>query len=74
MRAARFVSGNDEQLFDVIRRYSMAFLEKHVAGRKDPDHVLDRNDPMLTRYSREPNPDASGPAPETPSKTTQRAE
>jgi predicted dienelactone hydrolase len=74
MRAPRFMSADDEQIFDVIRRYSIAFLEKHVAGRKDPDHVLGQSDPMLTRYSREPITDTPTPGPETPSKATQRAE
>lgn len=45
----RLLSGTEKQ-FDVIRRYSIAFLEKHVAGRQDPGHVLERRDPLLTRY------------------------
>ncbi len=53
---ARLLSGSEKQ-HDVIRRYSTAFLEKHVAGRKDADAVLDRHDPLLTRYVREPSPD-----------------
>ncbi|CAB1081736.1 hypothetical protein D1AOALGA4SA_9381 [Olavius algarvensis Delta 1 endosymbiont] len=36
-------------------RYSIAFLEKHVAQRKDAEKVLDRRDWMLTRYVREPD-------------------
>jgi predicted dienelactone hydrolase len=56
-RAKRFMSGNDEQIFDVIRRYSIAFLEKHVEGMKDSEHMLKRSDPMLSRYAREPIPD-----------------
>ncbi len=50
-RRARLVSGTEEQ-FEVIRRYSIAFLEKYVAGKKDLDHILERSDPMLTRYAR----------------------
>lgn len=55
---ARLLSGTEEQ-FEVIRRYSIAFLEKHVAGRKNSVHVLERGDPLLTRYVMEPVPDAS---------------
>jgi len=51
-RRTRLLSGTKEQ-FEVIRRYSIAFLEKHVAGRKDSGHVLERSDPLLTRYLRE---------------------
>jgi predicted dienelactone hydrolase len=50
---ARFLSGTSEQ-FDVIRRYSIAFLEKHVAGRIGSAPVLESGDAMLTRYLREP--------------------
>jgi predicted dienelactone hydrolase len=53
-RLAQAVSGDDERIFDVIRRYSIAFLEQHVAGRPDPDRVLEREDPMLARYARQP--------------------
>jgi predicted dienelactone hydrolase len=56
-RAARFLGGNDEKLFDVIRRYSIAFLEKHVKGRKDAVQVLHQGDPLLTRYLRDPGRD-----------------
>ena len=51
-RAARLLSGSEEQ-FEVIRRYSIAFLNKHVAGGKGDDHVLEQQDPQLTRYIRE---------------------
>lgn len=51
---ARLVSGSDEE-FEVIRRYGIAFLEKHVAGREDTAGVLDQQDPLLTRYVRELN-------------------
>ncbi|MBI4191484.1 MAG: hypothetical protein HY525_13225 [Betaproteobacteria bacterium] len=54
---ARRLSGTEKQ-FDVIRRYSIAFLEKHVAGRKDSDRVLKHSDAMLTRYAGEPSPDS----------------
>ena len=53
--AARFLSGAEEQ-FSVIRRYSIAFLEKHVAGRKGADSVLEQEDALLARYIREPLP------------------
>ena len=52
------LSGTEEQ-FEVIRRYSIAFLEKYVAGRGDIDHVLDQGNVMLTRYLRETLGDAS---------------
>jgi len=47
------LSGTEEQ-FAVIRRYSIAFLEKYVAGRDDPVEALERGDSRLTRYLREP--------------------
>lgn len=52
-RMTGILSGNEE-IFDVIRRYSIAFLENHVAGKKDSDRVLKRSDPILTRYDKEP--------------------
>lgn len=52
----RLLSGTEEQ-FEVIRRYSIAFLEMHVAGKRDPDNVLEHGHAMLTRYLREPAPD-----------------
>ena len=55
---ARLLSGTEEQ-FDVIRRYSIAFLEKYVAGRGDSDQVLERSYPLLTRYVNKLVPDAS---------------
>ncbi|MBI4614292.1 MAG: hypothetical protein HY720_11830 [Planctomycetes bacterium] len=48
---ARRMSGTAEQ-FDVIRRYSIAFLEKHVLGSREADAVLDAPDPLLTRSER----------------------
>jgi len=72
-RRAKLLSGTEEQ-FEVIRRYSIAFLEKHVAGREDSGHVLERGDPLLTRYVREPNPGASKQDLEVPNKKIRRAE
>lgn len=46
---SRLLSGS-EQEFDVITRYSIAFLEKYVAGKTAYDKVLQQRDPMLTRY------------------------
>jgi len=51
----RLLSGTEEQ-FEVIRRYSIAFLETYVAGKKDSDHVLEQGDALLTRYLSEPAP------------------
>lgn len=51
-RWARLLSGSEEQ-FELIRHYSIAFLEKHVAGRNDPEQVLEQNDPLLVRYVKE---------------------
>lgn len=42
------LSGSEEQ-FEVIRRYSIAFLEQYVAGRGDAGGVLGRQDPLVTR-------------------------
>lgn len=50
---SRLLSGTEKQ-FDVIRRYSIAFLEKYAAGRNGYDDTLKRSDPMLTRYIKEP--------------------
>ncbi|MBI3149580.1 MAG: hypothetical protein HYZ17_13810 [Betaproteobacteria bacterium] len=44
---ARLMSGSEAQ-FDLIRRYALAFLERHVAGREGRD--LDQTDPLLSRY------------------------
>lgn len=51
---AKLMSGTEEQ-FDVIRKYSIAFLEKYVAGRNNPDRVLEQSDPLLKRYEKEPD-------------------
>ena len=72
-RRTRLLSGTEEQ-FEVIRRYSIAFLEKHVAGKKDSDHVLERSDRMLTRYARKRSPDPSIRDSETSGHTERRAD
>ena len=54
-RRSRLFSGTERQ-FKVIGRYSIAFLEKHIAERKNADLVLEKSDPMLTRYRRELGP------------------
>ena len=54
----RLLSGSEEQ-YEVIRRYSIAFLEKHVAGKNDSGRVLEQSDPMLTHYVKELSPDTS---------------
>ena len=51
-RSARWLSGTEEQ-FEVIRRYSIAFLEKHVAQKVSQDRILEQKDTLLTRYLRE---------------------
>jgi predicted dienelactone hydrolase len=48
---SRFLGGTEEQ-FEVIRRYSFAFLEKYAAGNTD-NGVLEQQDPFLTRFLRE---------------------
>ena len=50
--ATRLLSGSEEQ-FEVIRRYLIAFLEKHVAVKKDAGGVLKQQDPLLTKYVNE---------------------
>lgn len=47
--SARFLSGSEEQ-FEVIRRYSIAFLEKYVADRKEKNGKLEEKNPLLLRY------------------------
>lgn len=69
----RLLSGTEKQ-FELIRRYSIAFLEKHVAGKKDSDNVLEHGDPLLIRYIREPAPDVSKQEPKAPDKRIRRAE
>ncbi len=51
--SARFQGGTPEQ-FEVIRRYSIAFLEKYVAGKDDPGRLLEQKDLLITRYLHEP--------------------
>ncbi|MCJ7771840.1 MAG: hypothetical protein MUP22_01770 [Desulfobacterales bacterium] len=52
-RMTGLLSGNEE-MFTVIRQYSIAFLGNHVAGKKNSGSVLNRKDPMLTRYDKDP--------------------
>lgn len=46
---ARALSGTEKQ-FEVINRYSIAFLEKYVAGRSGQDEILESKDRMLTKF------------------------
>jgi predicted dienelactone hydrolase len=72
-RRSKLLSGTEEQ-FEVVRRYSIAFLEKYVAGKKDSGHVLERSDPLLIRDVRESLPDASRRNLEAPDTRTRHAE
>lgn len=72
-RRARLLSGTKER-FEVIRRYSIAFLEKHVAGKKDADQVLKGSDRMLTQYIRELIPGQSRRNPCASGQTKRRVE
>jgi predicted dienelactone hydrolase len=49
---AWLLSGS-EQHFDVIRGYSIDFLEKYVAGNKSAGRLLEKKDPLLTRFEKE---------------------
>jgi predicted dienelactone hydrolase len=49
---SQLLSGTDEQ-FEVIRRYAIAFLERHVAGKEGADATLGQKDRLLTRYLKE---------------------
>ncbi|MCD4826091.1 MAG: hypothetical protein K8S55_15985 [Phycisphaerae bacterium] len=49
--AAQLLSGTNKQ-FDVIRRYAIAFLEKHVNGKTNTNSVLEKQDTMLSDYKR----------------------
>lgn len=51
--AAMLMSGTETQ-FNVICRYSIAFLEKHLLGKTEADQVLALKDPMLSEYLHEP--------------------
>ncbi len=44
----RALSGSEKE-FAVITRYSVAFLEKYVAGKPDQDDILIKKDRMLTK-------------------------
>ena len=48
-RMVGILSGNKE-IFMVIRRYSTAFLENHIADKNDAIYILKQSNPMLTRY------------------------
>ncbi|GAB4283924.1 MAG: hypothetical protein Kow0029_30300 [Candidatus Rifleibacteriota bacterium] len=52
------LSGNEEQ-FNVIRLYSIAFLEKHVSGKNDYNMILEQKNPMLVEYLKDSNIDAA---------------
>lgn len=47
-----FIGGNDKQ-FDIITRYSIAFLERYIKGDRSTEVQLGRQEPQLTRYDRE---------------------
>jgi predicted dienelactone hydrolase len=51
--ADRIASGTEEH-FDVIRRYSIAFLEKHVVGKEQDQ--LQQVDPLVSEFQREEKP------------------
>lgn len=72
-RRMRLLSGTEEQ-FAVIRRYSIAFLEKYVAGRKDSGYVLERSAPLLTRFAAELGMDAPKQNLAAPNETMRRVE
>ncbi len=46
---ARLLSGSESH-FGVIRRYSIAFLQRHVLGRKEAEGVLEERDPLLASF------------------------
>ncbi len=58
-KVSRFLSRSEEQ-FEVIRRYSIAFLEKYVAGKPDAGVVLGQKDRLVTRYLSDIPPEGSG--------------
>jgi hypothetical protein len=47
------LSGSEIQ-FEVIRHYSIAFLEKYVAGKSGYDVTLERKESLLSRFLRVP--------------------
>ena len=51
--ASKRLSGTGEE-FEVIRLYSIAFLEKHVAENQSSDPILDQQHPLVVRYMKEP--------------------
>lgn len=46
---AKRMSGTEEE-FDLIRHYSIAFLEKFVAGKTGYDDILKKSNPGLTKF------------------------
>jgi predicted dienelactone hydrolase len=46
----RALSGTERQ-FEVINRYSIAFLEKYVAGKPGQDEILNSKNRMLTKLN-----------------------
>ena len=43
------MSGAEKQ-YEVIRKYSIAFLQRHVNGKIKAGEILEQKDEMLTRY------------------------
>ena len=46
---SKALSGSKRE-FDVITRYSIAFLNKYVAGKPGQDEILLEKERMLTKY------------------------
>jgi predicted dienelactone hydrolase len=68
----RCFCANEEQS-NVIRRYAVAFLDKHVTGSRSADSVLEHEDPLLTKYEitrsvAEPASDIEKPEPPLPNR------
>jgi len=61
----RLLSGTEKQ-FEVIRRYSIAFLETYVAGKRDSAPVLEQGDALLTRAVSQPVPGIPSQMPASP--------
>lgn len=72
-RISKSLSGTEEQ-FEVIRRYSIAFLEKHFAGKESAGRELEQTDPLLARYDSELAPNASQKAQEAQDTRIRRTE
>jgi len=43
-----------EKQFEIIRRYSIAFLEKYIAGKQNEGSILNQSDSMLASYLMDP--------------------